>query len=386
MLTNPDNLQAPGMSEIVPAAAAKQHVPSYLDWARSNRGSGWFYFAGAAMILGIWLASSVLVVLIAIVAIGPDFDADSGTFGPTWLNNLVQLSTFLPFFFATLVIVGLFHGRPWRSIITPFRRIRVHMILAGAGIWGGLLALSLVISLPFSSELPRWDFNAVPFFANLAVVVVFLFFQTTAEELFFRGYLGSWLSLRLKNVWVQSAIIGVLFMIPHLANPEVLALSGWMYLFGASTYFAVGFGWMFVSHTTGSIELAIGAHFINNFLVMVMLGSSDGSLGGASLWVVDAAFAPIDALGSWLVVILFILIAFRLRGSGEVVPVMPPAAPKRPVYPVYAWVSPPGWYWDPWRQATYRYWDGYYWTPWVHNPPSPSALHPPTTYQYPWWP
>lgn len=353
---------ARGMAEVGLSEPVREHVPSYQDWARSNRGSGWIYLAGTGIILGIWIAASVFIVLLAMIVSILMGYGDAQRFGPSWLNNLVDLSTFLPFCFATPFVIAILHGRPWRTIITPFRRIRIRMIAVGAGIWAALLVLSMVISIPFTTQWPRWNFDAGLFFANLAVAVVFLFFQTTAEELFFRGYLGSWISLRLKNVWLQSLIIGLIFMVPHLGNPEVVSLRGWDLVLMASTYFSVGFGFMFVSRMTGSIELAIGAHFVNNFLVMVIVGGEDSTLGGGSLWVSDADFSALDAVTTWLTVAVFIAVAFRIRGKGEVVPVMPPA--RKSVQ-----LPRPGWYPDPWRQATYRYWNGHYWTPWSCTPP-----------------
>lgn len=333
------------------------------------------YLAGCATIIGIWLAGTFIYLIAALLVVGDDFDPEAVTFGPSWSTNFVSLVTFVPFFFATPLVVMFFHGRPWRTIITPFRKIRIRMIALGAGIWAGLMTISILVTLPLTDVRPTWAFEPATFAANLVVVIVVLFFQTTAEELFFRGYLGSWLSLRLKNVWVQSAIIGFLFMLPHMANPEVIELSGLTYVLACSTYFAVGFAWMFVSHTTGSIEIAVGAHFINNFIVMMILGPADSSLAGASMWVTDAPFSAWDALGTWAMVALFVLFTFRIRGTGVVVPVQPPKIRPQPQRPV----APPSWQPDPWRIAHLRYWDGYRWSPWTYNYPPTWPSHAPTS-------
>lgn len=342
-----------------------EHVPSYQDWARSNRGAWWVYLIGAVTILLAWTIGSAIYVVGAVASTGND-NADLD-FGSAWSTNFVLLVTFIPFFFATPLIVQFLHGRPWQTIITPFRKIRLRMIGLGALVWGALLAASVAVSLPFADVQPTWAFDPVPFAANLVVVLIVLAFQTSAEEMFFRGYLASWISLRLKNVWLQSLIIGVLFMLPHLGNPEVADLDGLTFLLAASTYFAVGFSWMFVSRMTGSIEIALGAHFINNFLVTIVIGSDGGTLSGGSLWTSDAGFTALDALSTWIVCALFIVICFRMRGSGEVRPVMPP----RVKAPTVRRLPPPGWYFDPWRTAVYRYWDGNRWTPWCSIPLMP---------------
>lgn len=336
--------------------------PSYQDWARSNRGAWWVYLIGAATILVAWTIGSIILVAGAMTSAGSDSsDLD---FGSAWSTNFVLLVTFIPFFFATPLVVQFLHGRPWQTIITPFRKIRLSMIGLGALVWGGLLAVSVAISLPLTDVRPTWAFEPGPFTANLIIVLIVLGFQTSAEEMFFRGYLASWISLRLKNVWLQSLIIGVLFMLPHLGNPEVADLDGLTFLLAASTYFAVGFSWMFVARMTGSIEIALGAHFINNFLVTIVIGSDGGTLGGGSLWTSDAGFTALDAVSTWLVCLLFVAICFRMRGTGDVRPVM---APHRKA-PVVKRLPPPGWYFDPWRTAVYRYWDGNHWTPWCSIP------------------
>lgn len=74
---------------------------------------------------------------------------------------------------------------------------------------------------------------------------------------------------------------------------------------------------MFVSRITGSIELAIGAHFINNFLVMLVVSPEDASPSGSSMWVATADFAVLDAVCSWVLVTLFVIIGTWLYRRNE---------------------------------------------------------------------
>lgn len=73
-----------------------------------------------------------------------------------------------------------------------------------------------------------------------AVAVTLMWLQTTAEEWLFRGYVVQWLSLSTGRPLVLAAVSGALFALPHLANPEVLTLSGLALLLGPVPYFVFG--------------------------------------------------------------------------------------------------------------------------------------------------
>jgi membrane protease YdiL (CAAX protease family) len=386
--------------ESAPDAVSVAQKPSYLDWSAQGRGSGWLYLAGTSAILFVWLVGSALLAIPLLLDPGAINADGSFDLGSVWLNNLVALITFVPLFVAVPLVVWLIHGRPWRTVITPFRSFNFRLVGIGAAVWTGLLVLGLLIGVVFGTDELVWVFDSAVFIPNLIVLLALLFIQTTAEELFFRGYLVQWFGLVTRSRWLQSAVIGFVFMVPHMLNPEVADLGGFDYLLGVSGYFFVGFALTWVCINSGTIELAIGAHFANNMLVSVLLSPENSVLGSASLFETGETDLFATAVFTAVTAVLFILITWRVRGNGVLIPALPVRRPPHtlpvfgagPMMQERAWpmepIAPPpmGWYPDPYGRAEYRLWNGYYWTTDVAYPRVPAAAQVyqgPQTYQPP---
>jgi|GEM_PF-263189 len=380
-----------------PNAASGPGRPSYLDWSDRGRGSGWLYLAGTSAIISVWVVGSVVLAVPLLLDPGAINADGSFDLGSVWLNNLVALITFVPLFVAVPLAVRFIHGRPWRTLITPFQSFNFRLVGIGAAVWTGLLVLGLLIGVAFGTDELEWVFDPGVFLPNLIVLLALLFIQTTAEELFFRGYLVQWFGLVTRNKWVQSAVIGFVFMVPHMLNPEVADLGGIDYLLGVSGYFFVGFALTWVCINSGTIELAIGAHFANNMLVSVLLSPENSVLGSASLFATGETDLFATAVFTAVTAILFILITWRVRGSGLLIPALPerrtPPAMSTfaagPMIQERAWpmepIAPPpmGWYADPYGRAEYRLWNGYYWTTDVAYPRTPAPPQAPQAPQAP---
>ncbi len=335
--------------------------PSYLDWASAGRGSGWRYLSGTVLILLIWFIGQAFFIVPGVLLLGGEFTSDGQLSIPVpWGELLVSLASFIPFFIATPFIVRWLHKRPALTVVTPFRRLNVRLMVVGAAAWSvTMIGLTVVGLLLGGGETIRWNFQPALFFPALAIALTILLVQTTAEELFFRGYLLQWFSKVTRNVWVLAAASGLLFGLPHLANPEVAAASGFGYLVALLTYFATGFALAVVSIRSGTIELAIGAHFVNNFFNVVFLTVENSALGTPSLWVDSASDINTAAIGSVLSAVVFIGLTWRVRGVGVVRPI-PVSAPAVPVA-----LPAAGWFPDPAGQAAYRWWDGAQWTHYI---------------------
>lgn len=329
--------------------------PNYLDWAGEGRGSGWRYLSGTVLILLIWFIGQALIVIPAVLILGGTFTAEGQMIIPTpWGELGVSLASFIPFFIATPLIVRFLHKRPALTVVTPFRALSGRLLLLGVGAWSVTLALSVVASVALGgADTIRWNFRADVFFPSFVFACTLLLIQTTAEELFFRGYLIQWFSKVTRNVWVLAAASGLLFGLPHLANPEVADASGAGLMVALTIYFATGFALAVPSIRSGTIELAIGAHFINNFFNVVFLTVDDSALGTTSLWVDSASDINAAAVGSVLSAIVFIALTWKVTGRGEVRPLPEPIAPA---------TAPAGWFPDPTGAARYRWWDGTTWT------------------------
>jgi len=89
---------------------------------------------------------------------------------------------------------------------------------------------------------------------------------------FFRGYLLQATGRLTRNVWMLSVINGVVFTLPHLANPET---EGNAVLAGLN-WFVFGFFATIITLRSGSLDYALGIHAVNNLFGLIIAGYEGG--------------------------------------------------------------------------------------------------------------
>ena len=227
---------------------------------------------------------------------------------PAWSSAATILISFLPLFIATLLAYRIFLKKNIKSLFTS------HDKYSYKRTWIGFASLALISSAFGSIDLIlNWDsytfsFKASAFLPYLLIAFTLLPIQTTAEELFFRGWIQRWLDNGKKKQWSISILSGAIFSLPHLANPEV---AGNELIFPIISYGATGFMLAWVTYRDKSLELAIGAHFANNLLAALLVSSQDSALPSVSLLSVqEVAWGP-AALVSVIMVPIFIWLTNR---------------------------------------------------------------------------
>jgi membrane protease YdiL (CAAX protease family) len=227
---------------------------------------------------------------------------------PAWSSAATVLISFLPLFIATLLAYRIFLRKNIKSLFTSRDRYSYKRT------WIGFVSLALISSAFGSLDLIlNWDsytfsFKASAFLPYLIIAFTLLPIQTTAEELFFRGWIQRWLDNGKKRQWSISILSGAIFSLPHLANPEV---AGNELIFPIISYGATGFMLAWVTYRDKSLELAIGAHFANNLLAALLVSSQDSALPSVSLLTVpEVAWGP-AALVSVIMVPIFIWLTNR---------------------------------------------------------------------------
>jgi membrane protease YdiL (CAAX protease family) len=264
---------------------------SFLDAARLGQNAWWRYVLGIGFILfatlfigGIPLILAIIVVSGALTGVDPA------------ISLAVNLASFVVAFAAIALTVKLIHRRPFVSLITPGRRIRWRRIALGFGVWfvlAGLISLVEQVIFPgryaLTLNLPR----LLPF---AAVALVLLPIQTSAEELFFRGYLLQGIGLLTRNRLLLAALGGLLFALPHIANPEV-SVDFWTVM---SFYFAFGAALTLIVLRDNGLELALGVHASNN-LFTALLANYKGSALDTPAVFTASGFTPWYTLVSTLV-------------------------------------------------------------------------------------
>jgi membrane protease YdiL (CAAX protease family) len=277
---------------------------TFLDSARLGQNAWWRYVLGIGFILFATLFIGGLPLVVAIVYIGlagnPATSVDRTTGALTGVDPAISLAinlaSFVVAFAAIALAVRLIHRRPFVSLITPGRRIRWRRIALGFGVWfvlAGLISLVEQWIFPgryaLTLDLPR----LLPF---ALVAVVLLPIQTSAEELFFRGYLLQGVGLLTRNRLLLAALNGLMFALPHIANPEVTVdfwlVMGFYFAFGAVLT-------LFVLRDNG-LELALGIHAGNN-LFTALLANYKGSALETPAVFTASGFTPWYTLVSTLI-------------------------------------------------------------------------------------
>ena len=179
---------------------------------------------------------------------------------------------------------------------------RIPRVGRGAWVMGALLIITSIPDLFFNRSDYKLTFSLAAFAPYLIVALLLIPMQTSAEEVFYRGWIQQWLDNGRRSIWVISAVNGALFSLPHLANPEVngeliLAVIG---------YGATGFMFSWVTFRDRSMEIALGAHAANNILAGLVVTSSDSALPAASIWTTPAVSWGPAAIISILMVPFFI--------------------------------------------------------------------------------
>ena len=292
----------------------------YLEVARQGKNDWWRYLISFPAILVTWLFIGSIPVVILMMYVSLDGDpatdfSGTGFVGiPVLLEFLITMVSFIPLLAATLLAVRFIHERPLKTLITAHAHIRWRRVLAGAGVWLLIAALlSTVESILYPGRYVLTFQPVLLIFALLALILTPL--QTSAEEVFFRGYLLQWMGLRSKNQWLLSILNGALFFLPHAANPEMATDS---ILIGLG-YFAIGFFFTLITLQDRGMELALGMHAANNLFAGLFANYSVTALPSPSLFTVQT-LDPVYSLVSLVVgMIAFYVVFFRLTRSGSAI-------------------------------------------------------------------
>ena len=266
---------------------------TFIDASEQGKNQAWRYIVGFLVILFFWLFLGSLPLLAAIflsaVDGGPASGIDLTTGQLTGLDSLLggyllpNLS--FPFFLAGIVLtVRVLHRRSVSSLVTPRERINWQRVGQGFLVWGVLALVVTGVEIALHPASFRWNPVGVGrYLAFLGMALIFTPLQTTTEELFFRGYLLQAVGRKVRKPWAAALVNGVLFMLPHLANPEVSAGPLLLILY----YLGMGAFFSWITLRDGSADLALGAHAANNLFVALLINFEGSALQTPSLVMSD---------------------------------------------------------------------------------------------------
>jgi membrane protease YdiL (CAAX protease family) len=279
------SIEFPAASPAAPPAA-----PSYLDAGGWGKPALWRYGLGILLTLFLWLGvGTFLTIALIILFQGPDglqqmansadpaaaLTAGLNPIQSFWLVNaafpLLALGVFLA--------VVLFHRRAWWSVITAVPTFRWQRLLFSGAAWFGISLLVSLVEFLIWPETFSLNFDPAVFVPFVIIALIVTPIQTSAEELFFRGYLiqaGGRLS---RNRLLLTLVSAVLFALPHMSNPEV-ANGFWLTMLG---YFVIGAGLAWFALLDGSLEIALGLHAANNLFAGIMVTFPSSALNTPAL-------------------------------------------------------------------------------------------------------
>lgn len=253
----------------------------------------WRTFAGLAFTFAVYTVGlSTLLPLL--------FEASTTEQGPATsvaqrvatspMTTLVILFSFGFLIVGTVASVSILHQRSAFSLLgDPFK--------AGKQFWNAIKAV-LILNAALIFLPPYGESGGTEVVDNLApqtwllllpLSLLGLIIQTSAEEIFFRGYLLQQLAARFSSPLIWMGGPAVLFALGHY-NPSnethALSIVLWAALFSLAASDLVA--------RTGNLGAAIGLHFVNNAFAILIV-SYPGEMGGLSLFILSERpgdFAP----------------------------------------------------------------------------------------------
>lgn len=276
----------------------------YLALADAGRNAWWRYGLGLALIAAVWLVGGAYAY--AVILEGAFFGS---------VNEFVAINaSVLTLLIGVTIVLGMLHGRGWRTLVTPRPHLDWRRMAEGAAVWFALAVVCAVVEnllypgrYVLSLELQRW----MPF---VVAALLLTPLQCAAEEMVFRGYLVQALGRLLQRPAVLATLSAVIFTVPHLLNPEVAAYGiGIM----AANYFVMGLFLASVALRDGRLELAIGAHAGNNLLLALFINYEDSVFRTESVFTAGALDPVYSLLTLALSAVAFHWWVFRQRSGSD---------------------------------------------------------------------
>lgn len=280
---------------------------SYLEIAKQGKNALWRYFLGILVIFFCWIFIGTIATLISFALVIGDLSRLQEFLKTrSTINYIIQNINFIFFAIGIFLTVRFLHERKFLTLVSAEAKINFRRLFVGFGAWFLILASITVIGFVVEPENFEFAFQPSQWLILLPVALILTPIQTSTEELFFRGYLIQGLSLITKKPLIIMFINGILFMLPHLPNPEIQRGPVWVALY----FFAFGVFCSFVTLKDNRLELALGIHAANN-LLHIFITTKDSALPVPAIWFVKETGNP-QWLIFWFLIesALFYLIAF----------------------------------------------------------------------------
>ncbi len=251
----------------------------HLERALDGQNQFWKYLVNfiVSLIGGGIVGSIPLIIVIAVKSIeygnveglSSGNIADLTAYGIS--KNMSLFLMMLPMvvsFFTCFALLRPFHKRSFSEVVNGTGQIRWNRFFVGFGVWFVLYALYLLGSYIIDPQNFVFQFEISSFIPLFLISVLIIPFQTTFEELMFRGYLGQAIGAWTRNRWLVMIIPAILFGLMHSANPEVKEYGFWLTM---PQYVIFGLIFGLTTVLDDGIEVSMGVHAANNIFAALFI-------------------------------------------------------------------------------------------------------------------
>jgi uncharacterized protein len=287
----------------------------YLSLARQGKNAWWRYVISILIIF--FFYQFIGVIPLAILSISIILDNDSTTQLNPETFQFEGIEPLLPYLAINFLLVALFiglyiavrflHQRQLITLITPNSKVKWQRAFQGFGLYFLLISVVCIVDMILSPSKYQFAFKLEQFLVFLPIALVITPIQTSAEELFFRGYLMQGIGLKTRSPLIPILGSSLLFMLPHLLNPEVKSN---FYLM-ATFYLLFGVFMAFITVRDNSLELAMGVHAANNLFIVLFVNYSDSALPSPSVFKISKLDPLSDLISFIAVATIFCFLIFK---------------------------------------------------------------------------
>lgn len=194
---------------------------------------------------------------------------------------IMMLFPFIAGLLAFILLVKPLNNRTIKETINGTGKIRWSRFFISAFVWLVLSILYLMLYQKFDPSNFTVNNKTITLISLSVISLLLIPFQSTFEEVLFRGYLMQGFATLLRNRWFPLIMTSVLFGLMHALNPEVKAF-GFFTMIPQYILFGLIFG--AITILDDGIEASMGAHTANNVFLCIMVTNKSSALQTPALY------------------------------------------------------------------------------------------------------
>ena len=250
-------------------------MSKYIQQAYKGINEWWSYLLGLFLIFVGWQVFGIIPLVAVAIAKAGDVSklakASENAFSGLGINSnlylFVMILTFLFGLIALFLAIKYIHKRPFKTLVTSRDKVDWNRILYAFGLWFIISILTLLFDYSLNPEHYVWNFKPISFLILVLISFLFMPFQTSFEELLFRGYFMQGLGVWFKNAAIPLVVTSIIFGLLHSFNPEYDKLGPMVMIY----YIGTGFLFGITTLMDDGTELSLGMHASNNIVASLFV-------------------------------------------------------------------------------------------------------------------